>query len=49
MVGLGEVAAKIKHYHQTLGGDHWKLSTLIDRLAKEGKTFQDAPAAAAAS
>jgi len=49
IVGLGEVAAKIRHYHQTLGGDHWKLSTLIDRLAKEGKTFQDAPAAAAAS
>jgi 3-hydroxyacyl-CoA dehydrogenase len=49
VVGLGEVAAKIRHYHQTLGGDHWKLSPLIDRLAKEGKTFQDAPAAAAAS
>ncbi|HUP24824.1 MAG TPA: 3-hydroxyacyl-CoA dehydrogenase family protein, partial [Thermoanaerobaculia bacterium] len=49
IVGLGEVAEKIRHYHQTLGGDHWKLSPLVDRLAKEGKTFQDAPAAAAAS
>ncbi|MEM6704817.1 MAG: 3-hydroxyacyl-CoA dehydrogenase NAD-binding domain-containing protein [Acidobacteriota bacterium] len=41
-VGLGEVAEKIKHYSETLGGDHWELSPLIERLASEGKTFQQA-------
>ena len=41
-VGLGEIAEKIKHYSETLGGDHWELSPLIERLASEGKTFQQA-------
>ena len=41
-VGLSEIAEKIKGYHETLGGDHWKLSPLIERLAAEGKTFQQA-------
>ncbi len=41
-VGLGEVAEKIKEYHSSLGGDHWAISPLLERLASEGKTFQQA-------
>jgi 3-hydroxyacyl-CoA dehydrogenase len=35
-VGLPELAARIRHYSETLGGAHWELSPLIARLADEG-------------
>ena len=40
-LGLDTVAAKIKAFGTTLGGDHWELSPLIERLAAEGKNFHD--------
>ncbi|MCC6435772.1 MAG: enoyl-CoA hydratase/isomerase family protein [Acidimicrobiales bacterium] len=39
-IGLAEVAAKINENHATLGGEHWKISPLLQRLADEGSTFQ---------
>ncbi|MGD9753115.1 MAG: 3-hydroxyacyl-CoA dehydrogenase family protein, partial [Acidimicrobiia bacterium] len=39
-IGLAEVAAKINHNHATLGGDHWRISPLLQRLADEGSSFQ---------
>ncbi|MEE2778155.1 MAG: 3-hydroxyacyl-CoA dehydrogenase NAD-binding domain-containing protein [Acidobacteriota bacterium] len=39
LVGLGEVAAKINHYSETLGGDHWQISPLLQQLADDGKKF----------
>ena len=39
-IGLAEVAARINHYHATLGGEHWKISPLLQRLADEGSSFQ---------
>ncbi|MEZ5235489.1 MAG: 3-hydroxyacyl-CoA dehydrogenase NAD-binding domain-containing protein [Acidimicrobiales bacterium] len=39
-IGLAEVAAKINHTHATLGGDHWRISPLLQRLADEGSSFQ---------
>jgi len=38
-MGLDNVVAKIKKYGETLDGDHWKLSPLLEKLAAEGKTF----------
>jgi len=38
-LGLDTVVAKIKEYGETLEGDHWKLSPLLEKLAAEGKTF----------
>jgi 3-hydroxyacyl-CoA dehydrogenase len=35
-VGLAEIVDKIKHYGDTLGGHHWDLSPLLERLAAEG-------------
>ncbi len=35
-VGLAEIVDKIKHYSDTLGGNHWNLSPLLERLASEG-------------
>jgi 3-hydroxyacyl-CoA dehydrogenase len=35
-VGLNEIVDKIKHYGETLGGHHWDLSPLLERLATEG-------------
>jgi 3-hydroxyacyl-CoA dehydrogenase len=35
-VGLAEVADRIRHYADTLGGSHWELSPLLARLADEG-------------
>ena len=39
-IGLAEVASKINHYRDTLGGDHWAISPLLQRLADTGSTFQ---------
>ena len=41
LVGVGEIAQKINHYRETLGGDHWQISPLLERLANEGKSFQE--------
>jgi len=38
-IGLDTVVAKIKKYGETLDGDHWKISPLLEKLAAEGKTF----------
>ena len=38
-MGLDNVVAKIKKYGETLEGDHWKISPLLEKLAAEGKTF----------
>lgn len=35
-MGLPEVVAKIRDYGQRLGGSHWELSPLLERLAAEG-------------
>ena len=35
-VGLAEIAAKIADYGERLGGRHWNLSPLLERLAAEG-------------
>jgi 3-hydroxyacyl-CoA dehydrogenase len=35
-VGLAEIVERIKHYGDTLGGNHWNLSPLLERLATEG-------------
>ena len=45
-VGLDTVAAKIKDYGAKLGGEHWELSPLIERLASEGTSFQELEAQA---
>ena len=37
--GLDNVAEKINHYSETLGGDHWQISALLQRLADEGEGF----------
>jgi 3-hydroxyacyl-CoA dehydrogenase len=39
-VGLGEIVDKIKAYSETLGGRHWELSPLLERLAGEGGQLQ---------
>lgn len=40
LVGLGKVAEKIAHWHH-IRGYHWKPAPLLERLAREGKTFAD--------
>ncbi|HSM67075.1 MAG TPA: 3-hydroxyacyl-CoA dehydrogenase NAD-binding domain-containing protein [Ilumatobacteraceae bacterium] len=35
-VGLAEIVERIRHYAETLGGNHWTLSPLLERLAAEG-------------
>jgi 3-hydroxyacyl-CoA dehydrogenase len=35
-LGLDVVAEKIRSYGDRLGGKHWELSPLIERLAAEG-------------
>ena len=35
-VGLAEIADKIKDYGDRLGGAHWELSPLLERLAADG-------------
>jgi 3-hydroxyacyl-CoA dehydrogenase len=35
-VGLAEIVDRIRHYAETLGGNHWSLSPLLERLATEG-------------
>jgi 3-hydroxyacyl-CoA dehydrogenase len=40
LVGLGKVAERIAHWHH-LRGFHWKPAPLLERLAREGRTFAD--------
>ena len=35
-IGLGEIVARIRSYGGALGGRHWELSPLLERLASEG-------------
>ena len=35
-VGLDEVALKIRHYAETLGGAHWQPAPLLEKLAADG-------------
>ncbi|WP_116995790.1 3-hydroxyacyl-CoA dehydrogenase NAD-binding domain-containing protein [Desertimonas flava] len=35
-VGLPEVVAKVREYGERLGGRHWELSPLLERVASEG-------------
>jgi 3-hydroxyacyl-CoA dehydrogenase len=38
-IGLAEVAARIEHYSQAVGGSQWELSPLLRRLADQGAGF----------
>jgi len=40
-IGLATVHAAIQRYHATLGGKQWEPSPLLERLAREGKSFSD--------
>ena len=40
LIGLGKVYERIAHWHH-LRGHHWKPAPLLERLAREGKTFAD--------
>ncbi len=40
LVGLRKVAERVAHWHH-LRGFHWKPAPLLERLAREGKTFAD--------
>lgn len=44
-VGLPEVVAKIKAYGESLGGRHWELSPLLERVAADGGKLQAATSA----
>jgi len=39
-VGLSEIVERIRHYGATLGGRHWELSPLLERLASEDGKLQ---------
>jgi 3-hydroxyacyl-CoA dehydrogenase len=41
-VGLAEIVEKVKGYGDTLGGRHWELSPLLERIAAEGGTLHTA-------
>jgi 3-hydroxyacyl-CoA dehydrogenase len=38
-VGVKEIHDTVKRFHDTLGGKQWEPAPLLERLAKEGKTF----------
>ena len=38
-VGIESIYNTVRKFHDTLGGDQWKPSSLLERLAGEGKTF----------
>ena len=40
LIGLGKVYERIAHWHH-LRGHHWKPAPLLERLAREGRTFAD--------
>jgi len=39
-VGLAEIVDRIGHYRETLGGRHWEVSPLLERLAADGGRLQ---------
>jgi 3-hydroxyacyl-CoA dehydrogenase len=39
ILGLAHVLDRIEHYRTRLGDDYWKPAGLLERLAKQGKTF----------
>ncbi|WP_420452417.1 3-hydroxyacyl-CoA dehydrogenase NAD-binding domain-containing protein [Ilumatobacter sp.] len=39
-VGLAEIVGRIRQYSESLGGRHWELSPLLERLADEGGQLQ---------
>jgi 3-hydroxyacyl-CoA dehydrogenase len=39
-VGLAEIADRIRGYSESLGGRHWEISPLLERLAEEGGQLQ---------
>jgi 3-hydroxyacyl-CoA dehydrogenase len=39
-VGLAEIVEKIKSYSASLGGRHWEVSPLLERLANDGGQLQ---------
>ncbi|PIE32919.1 MAG: 3-hydroxyacyl-CoA dehydrogenase [Ilumatobacter coccineus] len=38
--GLDKVVERIRHYSDTVGGEYWKVSPLLERLAEEGGALQ---------
>ncbi len=38
--GLAKVVERIRHYSDTVGGEYWKVSPLLERLAEEGGALQ---------
>ncbi|MEO6652552.1 MAG: 3-hydroxyacyl-CoA dehydrogenase NAD-binding domain-containing protein [Ilumatobacteraceae bacterium] len=38
-IGLSSIVERIKHYGDTVGGRHWELSPLLERLAADGGTL----------
>ncbi len=39
--GLGNIAEKIKGFGDSIGGDHWALSPLLEKLVADGQGFAD--------
>jgi 3-hydroxyacyl-CoA dehydrogenase len=39
-VGLAEIADRVRGYSESLGGRHWEISPLLERLADEGGQLQ---------
>jgi 3-hydroxyacyl-CoA dehydrogenase len=39
-VGLDRIASRISEFHRAFG-ERWRLAPLLDRLAREGRTFRD--------
>ena len=39
-IGLEELVQKIRQYGIDLGGEHWNLSPLLERLAADGNQLQ---------
>tara|TARA_R110002111_G_scaffold262175_1_gene337262 strand:+ start:14021 stop:16114 length:2094 start_codon:yes stop_codon:yes gene_type:complete len=40
-LGLDNVLATVQKFHQTLGGEQWQPSALLERLVTEGRKFSD--------
>ncbi|SFL98275.1 3-hydroxyacyl-CoA dehydrogenase NAD-binding domain-containing protein [Marinobacter zhejiangensis] len=40
-VGLDTILSAVKKYHDSIGGEQWQPSALLDKLVNEGKAFGD--------
>ncbi|MDX1633941.1 MAG: 3-hydroxyacyl-CoA dehydrogenase NAD-binding domain-containing protein [Marinobacter sp.] len=40
-VGLDKILDAVRNFHNTVGGDQWRPSELLERLVSEGKGFSD--------